>query len=78
MTKYAVSLFFVARFSLLVVLSPVPAAANLVINGSFKFKAITPATSGYTNVTDGGPNALYPEGTYAIGADPRACHNLFA
>jgi hypothetical protein len=52
--------------------------ASLITNGSFETGVITPATSGYTHVTGVGSSALYPEGTYAVGINPQAYHNLFA
>jgi len=52
-------------------------AVNLIANGDFSAPFSPGFTSQYTEVTVPGPMAMYPEGTYAIGANPIAFHNLF-
>ena len=49
-------------------------AANLVVNGDFE-SGNTGFTSAYTYVATPGDKALYPEGAYAIGGDPRDFHD---
>jgi hypothetical protein len=52
-------------------------AVNLIANGDFSGPFSPGFTSQYTAVTVPGPNAMYQEGTYAIGANPIAFHDLF-
>jgi hypothetical protein len=51
-------------------------AANLIANGDFS-SGFTDFTSTYTQVTNGAPGSLVPEGTYTIGNNPIVDHPSF-
>ena len=52
-------------------------AANLVVNGGFE-AGTTGFTSGYSYVPPTPQTSCYGEGTYTVGSNPFACHNLWA